>query len=97
MRLAQNEQVILLQNRRGYAPVLECADCGWSPQCPDCSVTLTVHKSKRQLRCHYCGRAFRIESACPECSGAGLRQLGAGTQRVEEELAESNPRRESPS
>ncbi len=86
-RLADGQQVILLQNRRGYAPVLQCCDCGHSPTCPDCSVTLTVHKAKRQMRCHTCGRAFRLESTCVECGSGALEQLGAGTQRVEEDLA----------
>lgn len=85
-RLDDGHQVILLQNRRGFAPVLECADCGWSPACPDCAVTLTYHKSKRQLRCHYCGRAFRYDGLCGNCGGDSLENLGAGTQRVEEDL-----------
>ncbi|HET6566495.1 MAG TPA: primosomal protein N', partial [Rhodothermales bacterium] len=86
-RLARREQVILLQNRRGYAPVLECTSCGWSPICYDCSVTLTYHKAKRHLRCHYCGRTQRLPRACPKCGETELEMLGAGTQRVEEELA----------
>jgi primosomal protein N' (replication factor Y) len=86
-RLDDGHQVILLQNRRGFAPVLECADCGWSPACPDCAVTLTYHKAKRQLRCHYCGRAFRHDGRCGQCGGDALENLGAGTQRVEEDLA----------
>ncbi len=90
-RIAREEQVILLQNRRGYAPVLECDSCGYSPMCPDCSVTFTYHKSIRRLRCHYCGRTQRPEAACPSCGTRGLRQLGAGTQRVEEELSEAFP------
>ena len=87
-RLAKGEQTILLQNRRGYAPVLTCDDCGWTPTCRDCAVSLTVHKTGRNLRCHYCGRAERIPRPCPECGSDDLRQLGAGTQRVEEEIAE---------
>ena len=87
-RLAKGEQTILLQNRRGYAPVLTCEDCGWTPTCRDCAVSLTVHKTGRNLRCHYCGRAERIPRPCPECGSDDLRQLGAGTQRVEEEIAE---------
>lgn len=86
-RLARREQVILLQNRRGYAPVIECTSCGWSPLCYDCSVTMTYHKAKRHLRCHYCGRTHRLPQACPKCGEAELDLLGAGTQRVEEELA----------
>ncbi len=86
-RLDDGQQVILLQNRRGFAPVLECVACGWSPACPDCAVTLTYHKAKRQLRCHYCGRAFRYDHRCGGCGGSTLEHLGAGTQRVEEDLA----------
>lgn len=90
-RLERQEQVILLQNRRGYAPVVECADCGWSPECRDCAVTMTYHKSRRQLRCHYCGLAGRKPESCPECGGTELGLHGQGTQRVEEELRELFP------
>ena len=90
-RLARGEQTILLQNRRGYAPVLQCEDCGHTPQCRDCAVSLTVHKPTRNLRCHTCGRAERIPHVCPSCGGSDMRQLGAGTQRVEEELADVFP------
>ena len=90
-RLERGEQVILLQNRRGYAPVIECRSCGWAPVCPDCSVTLTYHKDKRLLRCHYCGRTRRMPRPCPKCGEDDLAQLGAGTQRVEEELAAHFP------
>lgn len=91
VRLDRGEQVILLQNRRGYAPVLTCDDCGFTPHCRDCAVTLTVHKPKRQLRCHYCGWTERLPTACPQCNSSALALLGAGTQRVEEELAEVFP------
>jgi len=90
-RLERREQVILLQNRRGYAPVIECDACGWAPACPDCSVSMTYHKDKRLLRCHYCGRTQRLPQTCPECGEATLAQIGAGTQRVEEELAARFP------
>ena len=86
-RLGRGEQTILLQNRRGYAPVIECDACGWSPLCRDCSVTLTYHKAKRHLRCHYCGRTARLPDVCPKCDAPELARLGMGTQRVEEELA----------
>ena len=86
-RLERREQIILLQNRRGYAPVLTCENCGHTPECRDCAVSLTVHKPKRQLRCHYCGRAERKPNVCPVCDSSELVFLGAGTQRVEEELA----------
>ena len=86
-RLDRGEQTILLQNRRGYAPVIECEDCGWAPYCDDCSVTMTYHKSGRHLRCHYCGRTHRVPRQCPQCGSGDLSQIGAGTQRVEEELS----------
>lgn len=85
-RLGRKEQVILLQNRRGFAPVLECEDCGFAPSCPDCSVTFTYHKAISRLRCHYCGRTQRMPVHCPSCGSTAMAQLGAGTQRVEEEL-----------
>jgi primosomal protein N' (replication factor Y) (superfamily II helicase) len=85
-RLARREQIILLQNRRGYAPVLECRACGHAPECRDCAVTLTYHKARRQVRCHYCGLTHRAPDACPECGQDELAQLGVGTQMVEEEL-----------
>jgi len=90
-RLDRNEQVILLQNRRGYAPVIECENCGWAPGCSDCAVTMTYHKARGHLRCHYCGRAERLPRTCPECGSDELTQIGTGTQRVEEELHERLP------
>ena len=90
-RLRRREQVILLQNRRGYAPVIECEDCGWSPRCGACSVTLTYHKPRHRLRCHYCGWTTALPRACPTCASGDLTQLGTGTQRVEEELADLFP------
>ena len=90
-RLEKGEQTILLQNRRGYAPVLTCNSCGWTPTCRDCDVSLTVHKASRNLRCHYCGRAERIPRPCPSCGEDDLALLGSGTQRVEEEIADVFP------
>lgn len=90
-RLEKGEGIILLQNRRGYSPLITCDDCGWSPMCRDCAVTLTFHKSHRHLRCHYCGRVERLSTVCPQCGSSDLAQVGAGTQRVEEELAEVFP------
>ena len=95
-RLGRGEQTILLQNRRGYAPVVTCEDCGWTPTCSDCAVSLTVHRDRQgrlsdQLRCHYCGRAERLAPECPSCGGTDLRRLGQGTQRIEEEIAEVFP------
>ena len=91
-RLERGEQTILLQNRRGFAPVLTCEDCGWTPMCPHCAVTLTVHKAGGgRMRCHYCGWAQHVPHPCPECGADDLRMLGAGTQRVEDEIAEVFP------
>ena len=86
-RMARKEQVILLQNRRGFAPFLQCMECGFVPTCRDCSATLTYHKVNQRLRCHLCLRSERVLTACPKCSAANMVQIGAGTQRVEEELA----------
>ena len=90
-RLEKKEQIILLQNRRGYAPVLECQECGWTPECQDCSITLTYHKTKRHMRCHYCGRVEKPAQRCPHCQSAEIEFQGVGTQRVEEELATRIP------
>ncbi|MEM7279918.1 MAG: primosomal protein N', partial [Pseudomonadota bacterium] len=90
-RLSRKEQVILLQNRRGYSSILECKDCGWSPMCSDCAVTLTYHKVQHHLRCHYCGQTERLPRKCPECGGTDISRLGAGTQRIEEELETQFP------
>jgi primosomal protein N' (replication factor Y) len=89
--LARSEQIILLQNRRGFSPVLSCDKCGESPECPDCSVSLTWHKARNQMRCHYCGRSFRGDAKCTSCGTGALDPVGAGTQRVEEDLAELFP------
>ncbi len=77
--------VILLQNRRGFASWMECPDCGYIPQCPNCTVALTYHKFRQKLRCHYCGYSQEVEQQCPQC-GAAMRLVGRGTQRVEEEI-----------
>jgi len=92
-RVGRGEQTILLQNRRGYAPVLECEDCGWAPACPDCSVTLTLHRNggRGQLRCHYCGHTTGSPQQCPACGSRDVSQIGVGTQRVEDELADVVP------
>lgn len=90
-RLARGEQTILLQNRRGYAPVVECTDCGFSPVCRDCEATMTYHRPRRELRCHYCGRRQPAPDVCPTCASPELDLLGTGTQRVEEELGEVFP------
>ena len=85
--LEQHRQVILFQNRRGYAPVLECRECGWTPRCEKCDVSLTVHRSLHRMVCHYCGKTYDIPSACPNCEGGTLSTRGFGTERIEEQLA----------
>lgn len=84
--LELGEQVILFQNRRGYAPVLECHTCGHSPQCPNCDVSLTFHQHRNQLRCHYCGYHIAMQTNCLACGSAELDIKGLGTEQVEEEL-----------
>ncbi|WP_284652237.1 replication restart helicase PriA [Flavobacterium terrisoli] len=88
---ANNEQVILFQNRRGFSPVLECMTCGHVPQCPQCDVSLTYHKYKNQLRCHYCGYNMAKPSNCHVCSSVDLETKGFGTEQIEMELAELFP------
>ena len=83
--LAKGKQVILFQNRRGYAPVLQCTQCGEAPKCPNCDVTMTYHKATNSLVCHYCGHSTRIPSKCPKCGGE-MRTQGFGTERLEEEI-----------
>lgn len=90
-RLERNEQVILFQNRRGYAPYMECPECGWSARCPHCNVTLSAHKQRNRLSCHYCGYSEAIATHCPNCHGTELRPMGFGTERVEEAVAELFP------
>ena len=90
-RANRGEQTILLLNRRGFAPVMECSACGWVPECPDCSVSMVYHRPLNHLRCHYCGITQRPPSRCGSCGHADLAFLGAGTQRLESELAERLP------
>ena len=85
--LEQHQQVILFQNRRGYAPVMECRECGWTPRCEKCDVSLTVHRGLRQMVCHYCGKTYNIPTKCPNCEGNTLSSKGYGTERIEEQLA----------
>jgi primosomal protein N' (replication factor Y) len=90
---ANNRQVILFQNRRGFSPVLECMTCGHVPQCPQCDVSLTYHKFKNQLRCHYCGYSMAKPSNCHVCSSVDLETKGFGTEQIELELAELFPQK----
>lgn len=85
--LSQKEQVILFQNRRGYAPFIECADCGWVPHCEHCDVTLTYHKYTNQLTCHYCGFGMEQMGSCLACGSTNLQPKGFGTEKVEDELS----------
>jgi len=84
--LGAGEQVILFQNRRGYAPIVECTTCGHSPQCPNCDVSLTYHQYKKQLRCHYCGYHMALQESCQACGSTTLDTKGFGTEQVEKEL-----------
>jgi primosomal protein N' (replication factor Y) len=90
-RLARGEQSLLFINRRGYAPVLRCPDCGWLSDCPHCDAHLVYHRTDRSLRCHHCGHRSAVPRACPDCGSLDLQPLGRGTQRVEEALAELFP------
>ncbi len=93
--LEQGNQALLFLNRRGFAPVLMCYECGWLSHCPRCDAYLTLHQRAQQLRCHHCGSETRIPQACPECQSNGtqskLNPVGLGTERVEEALAERFP------
>ena len=80
-------QVLVFRNRRGYAPVLLCHDCGWSAQCRRCDASMTVHAHGRRLQCHHCGARVAAPLACPDCASLGLQPQGSGTERIEEELA----------
>lgn len=89
--LSLGEQVILFQNRRGFSPVLECITCGHIPQCTSCNVSLTYHKFKNQLRCHYCGYSIAKPTNCHVCSSVDISAKGFGTEQIELELAELFP------
>jgi len=89
--LSLGEQVILFQNRRGFSPVIECMTCGHVPQCPQCDVSLTYHKHKNQLRCHYCGYSMAKSTNCHACSSVHLTTKGFGTEQIQQELVELFP------
>ncbi len=84
--LANDKQVILFQNQRGYAPVMECLDCGHTPQCSQCDVTLTYHQPSNQLKCHYCGFTIAAPIQCHGCGGIHLQTKGLGTQQIQEQV-----------
>jgi len=89
--LARGEQALVFKNRRGYAPVLLCHDCGWSAHCKRCDAAMTVHAGGRRLICHHCGARATPPNACPDCASLALQPQGAGTERIEEALAERFP------
>jgi len=84
--LADGEQIIVFQNRRGFSPVVECTTCGVSPQCPNCDVSLTFHQYKNELRCHYCGYHIAMQLSCMACGNETLDTKGFGTEQIETEL-----------
>ena len=87
-RIARGEQSLVFLNRRGYAPVLHCGDCGWKSACPHCSAWRVFHKLDRTLRCHHCGFTDRVPRACPDCGNLDIAPLGRGTEKLEEQLAD---------
>ena len=89
--LERGEQAILFQNRRGFAPVVECHQCGWVPTCQHCDVSLTLHRQLNQLTCHYCGYTYRIPTECPCCGSTELRTRGYGTEKIEQQVRETFP------
>ena len=89
--LERGEQAILFQNRRGFAPMIECHQCGWVPTCQHCDVKLTLHRQLNQLTCHYCGAVYQVPAQCPCCGGTDLRTHGYGTEKIEEQVREAFP------
>ena len=89
--LERGEQVILFQNRRGFAPMIECHTCGWVPKCDNCDVSLTLHKNMNQLTCHYCGFTYAVPTTCPNCGETDLRGRGYGTEKIEDQFAQLFP------
>jgi primosomal protein N' (replication factor Y) len=91
-RMAKGEQTILFLNRRGFSTSMLCEACGFTSQCPDCSVSLTYHRAAERLVCHICGHTGRAPKVCPKCSDPGIRHAGVGTQKVEEALGRAFPK-----
>lgn len=90
--LEKKEQVLLFQNRRGFAPTLKCYSCAWHAECINCDVGMTVHQFTHEMRCHYCGYRLPLPKACPSCNNMDLRHIGFGTEKVEEVLVENFPK-----
>ena len=89
--LDEQKQVILFQNRRGFAPMIECNACGWVPKCKNCDVALTLHKTTNTLTCHYCGHTYAVPTQCPACEGRDLRGRGYGTEKIEDQIRDIFP------
>ena len=89
--LERGEQAILFQNRRGYAPMIECRKCGWVPHCQNCDVSLTYHRHLNQLTCHYCGSTYQVPVECPACGSRDLASRGYGTEKIEDQVREIFP------
>ena len=89
--LANGEQVILFQNRRGFSHMMQCGTCGWTPRCERCDVSLSYHKTTNMLTCHYCGFTYQMPSKCPACETTDIRHHGLGTEKIEEQLLEYIP------
>ena len=89
--LQRGEQAILFQNRRGYAPMIECKQCGWVPHCQHCDVSLTLHRNLNQLTCHYCGYTYQVPTVCPNCGCTELQTRGYGTEKIEDQVRDIFP------
>lgn len=89
--IERGEQAILFQNRRGFAPMIECMQCGWVPRCEHCDVSLTFHRNMNTLTCHYCGFTYTVPHECPACGNTELKSRGAGTEKIEDTIREIFP------
>ncbi|WP_048798592.1 replication restart helicase PriA, partial [Segatella buccae] len=89
--LESGRQAILFQNRRGFAPMIECRVCGWVPKCKNCDVSLTLHKNLNLLTCHYCGYSYPVPTECPNCGSTELHGRGYGTEKIEDRIRDLFP------
>ena len=89
--LSAGKQVILFQNRRGFAPMVECRVCGWVPKCEHCDVSLTYHKNQNRMTCHYCGYTYLVPTRCPNCESTDLKGRGYGTEKIEDQIRDVFP------